>query len=179
MPTGSSAQHDALAAMYQSHHGWLRTWLQRKLGNTADAADLAQDAFLRLLAADDSTIQASTVREPRAYLKTVAGGLLVNFLRRRALEQAYLDALASRPENLAPSPEERAMAVETLCELDALLHSLPARVRQAFLLAQLEGQSTTEIAHKLQVSDRMVRKYLVQALAHCAAAEALREYMHG
>ncbi|MCH4272668.1 sigma-70 family RNA polymerase sigma factor [Kerstersia gyiorum] len=179
MSTGSSAQHDALATMYQSHHGWLRTWLQRRLGNTADAADLAQDAFLRLLAADGDAIQAATVREPRAYLKTVAGGLLVNFLRRRTLEQAYMDALASRPENLAPSPEERAMAIETLCELDALLHSLPAKARQAFLLAQLEGMNTMEIAQKLQVSDRMVRKYLVQALAHCAAAEALREYMHG
>ncbi|QBR42214.1 hypothetical protein EHF36_01560 [Kerstersia gyiorum] len=64
MSTGSSAQHDALAAMYQSHHGWLRTWLQRRLGNTADAADLAQDAFLRLLAADGDAIQAVTVREP-------------------------------------------------------------------------------------------------------------------
>ena len=38
-----------LHALYRDHHGWLYGWLRRRLGNAADAADLAQDAFLRLL----------------------------------------------------------------------------------------------------------------------------------
>ena len=35
--------------LYSEHHGWLQGWLQRKLGNRCDAADLAHDTFLRLL----------------------------------------------------------------------------------------------------------------------------------
>ena len=38
-----------LHALYSDHHGWLLGWLRRRLGNAADAADLAHDAFLRLI----------------------------------------------------------------------------------------------------------------------------------
>ncbi|MEG1051192.1 MAG: RNA polymerase subunit sigma, partial [Janthinobacterium sp.] len=33
---------DDIAMLYRQHHGWLRGWLQRKVGNAFDAADLAQ-----------------------------------------------------------------------------------------------------------------------------------------
>ena len=39
-----------LESHYRAHHGWLVHWLQRRLGNAFDAADLMQDTFLRLLA---------------------------------------------------------------------------------------------------------------------------------
>ena len=32
-----------------THHGWLHNWLRAKLGNSFDAADLAQDTFIRVL----------------------------------------------------------------------------------------------------------------------------------
>jgi RNA polymerase sigma-70 factor (ECF subfamily) len=41
---------DDIAILYRQHHGWLRGWLQRKVGNAFDAADLAQATFLRVLA---------------------------------------------------------------------------------------------------------------------------------
>ncbi len=39
-----------LESHYRAHHGWLAHWLQRRLGNAAEAADLMQDTFTRLLA---------------------------------------------------------------------------------------------------------------------------------
>ncbi|WP_219136632.1 TonB-dependent receptor domain-containing protein [Janthinobacterium sp. UMAB-60] len=39
-----------LESHYRAHHGWLAHWLQRRLGNAFDAADLMQDTFIRLLA---------------------------------------------------------------------------------------------------------------------------------
>lgn len=47
-PDTSHAQVDAL---YRQHHGWLRGWLRQRLNNSADAADLAQDTFIRVLLA--------------------------------------------------------------------------------------------------------------------------------
>ena len=44
-----SAHHRAMHALYSEHHGWLQNWLRGKLGCAADAADLAQDTFLRIL----------------------------------------------------------------------------------------------------------------------------------
>ncbi len=50
MPAPSSMpSNDCVQTLYSDHHGWLHTWLRGKLGNAADAADLAQDTFVRLL----------------------------------------------------------------------------------------------------------------------------------
>jgi hypothetical protein len=115
---------DSFSDLYTSHHGWLYNWLWRKLGCRDGAADLAQDTFVRMLA----TQSADGLREPRAYfLSTVANGLLVNHWRRLTPERTFLAALASRPELTAPSPEERALLVETLYRIDAMLDTLSPR----------------------------------------------------
>uniref|UniRef100_UPI00227F394D sigma factor n=2 Tax=Pseudomonadota TaxID=1224 RepID=UPI00227F394D len=38
-----------IGLLYSRHHGWLKGWLLGRLGNHGDAADLAQDTYLRLL----------------------------------------------------------------------------------------------------------------------------------
>lgn len=164
MPDRTSSLN--VETLYCDHHGWLQGWLRRKLGNACDAADLAQDTFLRIL----GKREAVALREPRAYLTTIARGLVVNFWRRQEIEQAYLETLILQPESLSPSPETRALLLEALCELDALLDRLNPKARNAFLLAQLDGLGYREIAERLQVSERMVKKYMAQAMLHCLAS---------
>src|ERR1700756_5510846 len=45
--------HHEAHVLYEDHHCWLQGWLRRRLGNAADAADLAHDAFLRLILKPD------------------------------------------------------------------------------------------------------------------------------
>lgn len=152
--------------LYGDHHGWLQEWLRRRLGNAFDAADLAHDTFVRVLR------NLEPIREPRAYLTTIAHGLLVNHWRRQDLERAYHETLATVADGLSPSPEEGALLLEALCELDALLCKLNPKARAAFLMAQLEGYTYLEIAARLEVSERMVKKYMAQAMLHCLTANA-------
>ena len=150
--------------LYRDHRGWLEGWLRRRMGSACDAADLSQDTFSRLLA---SSQRIADLQEPRAYLLTVGKRLLSNFYQRRSLEQAYLNALASLPEEYVPSPEQRWLLLETLQALDELLDGLPRPVRRAFLWSQLEGLGYREIAERLQVSERTVKRYMAQAYEHC------------
>lgn len=161
--SASSNPADSVASLYRSHHGWLHQWLWRKLGCSEGAADLAQDTFLRLLSAKP----VEALREPRAYLSTVAHGLLVNHWRRLALERAYAEALALQEQAFAPSPEERALVLETLLEVDAMLNRLPARARDAFLLSQIDGWTYAAIATHLGVTERTVKNYMGQAMLQC------------
>jgi RNA polymerase sigma-70 factor (ECF subfamily) len=161
-----AAPHPLFNALYCEHHGWLQRWLGFKLGNASDAADLAHDTFIRLIARSDL----DTVREPRAMLTTVAKGLLVNRFQRQALERAYLAALAALPELVAPSPEQRLLILETLHQIDAMLDALPPRVRQAFLLSQLDGMAYADIALQLGVSVITVKRYMKQAFLQCLLA---------
>ena len=164
MSAATLPPNDLATSLYREHHGWLLQWLWRKLGCKQGAADLAHDTFLRMLAAKS----ADTLREPRAYLHTVANGLLVNHWRRLTLERSYLAALAERADHVAPSPEELALVVETLLQVDQMLDQLNPRARQAFLLAQLDGLTYAQIALQLHVSERMVKKYMAQAMLQCA-----------
>jgi len=167
MSSSAAYPAESVARWYQDHHPWLRGWLRRKLGCAHGAADLAHDTFVRVLARECTP----ELREPRAFLTTVAHGLMVNHVRRRELERAYLEALATQPEATAPGPEARAIVIETLLEIDAMLKGLPAKVQQAFLLSQLEGLPYSEIAAHLGVSLSMVKKYMLQAMTHCMRIE--------
>ncbi|MDQ8031225.1 MAG: sigma-70 family RNA polymerase sigma factor [Bordetella sp.] len=168
------ASHDpaAMAAvqhLYESHHGWLYGWLRRRLGNGADAADLAHDTFIGLMQAQ-SRRPAPPVREPRAFLTTIAKRLMVDMFRRHALEQAYLESLAAMPARHAPSEEQRLMVVQALREADALLAALPDKARTAFLLSQLDGLTYEQIATEMAVSLRSVKRYMAEAFRHCILA---------
>ncbi|MBB4817929.1 RNA polymerase sigma-70 factor (ECF subfamily) [Pseudomonas alcaligenes] len=158
-----SAPHAQLDALYREHNGWLRGWLRKRLNDSADAADLAQDTFVRVLLARS----AGGLREPRHYLATIARGLVIDLYRRRSLEQAYLEALAQRPEAYEPSAEERALILDSLLAIDRLLDGLGARTRAIFLAVQLDGLSYEKAAERVGVSVSTVRKHLARGLMHC------------
>ncbi|WP_437879405.1 sigma-70 family RNA polymerase sigma factor [Pseudomonas sp. LRF_L74] len=168
MSTSDDAYPLQVQGYYSAHHGWIQAWLNKRLGNAADAADLAHDVFLRLLA---KPRQFDSEGHVRAYLHTVSRNVCVDFWRRREIEQAWLDVLASRPEAYAPSEEYRAMIFEALQQVHGMLARLPQRVAEAFLLAQLHGLTYREIATRLGVSERSVTKYLAQAMYHCLLLE--------
>lgn len=113
-----------------------------------------------------------TVRadQARVFLATIARGLVIDYRRRSALEQAYLDYLVSLPQGAEPSPQERLQLMQALCTLDRMLAELPPRVRQAFLLSQIDGLGYAEIAVRLDVSLSSVQQYMIRAMTACCEA---------
>lgn len=161
------ASQQTIQSLYSEHHSWLQRWLCRRLGDGFDAADLAHDVFLRLL----SRPFHADFREPRAYLSTVARNLVVEHWRRRELERAWLETLATMPEPETPSPETQLILLEALMQIDHMLDQLKPKVRTAFLLAQLEGLTCPQIAVKMAVSLSTVERYIAAALRHCCSSE--------
>lgn len=160
--TGMTARHP-IEHLYVEHHGWLQGWLRHRLNHSADAADLAHDTFLRVL----QRRQAQPLLEPRAYLRTIARGLVIDMWRRRDVEQAWLEVLAELPHAEAPSPETTALAIEALVAIDQMLDELPVRMRSIFLLAQLDGLPCLRIAEHMGVSLSTVERDLAKALRYC------------
>lgn len=163
MPANPSALHSAVNDLYCDHHGWLKGWLRKRLGNSCDAADLAQDTFVRVIKARN----ALEIREPRPYLSRVAKGLLVDLFRRRSLEQAWLEALAEVPQLEQPSLEEQAILLQALLQIDRMLQGLGAKIRQTFILSQFDGLTYPQIAERLNISVRSVNNYMAKAMEHC------------
>ncbi len=155
--------------LYSDHHDWLQAWLSRRLGNAADAADLAHDAFLRLIVKPRYFDNAP---EARSYLRSMANGLCVDLWRRRSIERAWLDALATRSEVMVPSVEHQAIVLEALQEIDTMLRSLSPKAARAFVLAVAGDMTHKEVAKELGVSTRTVTTYIAQGMLHCLRLEA-------
>lgn len=163
MSITESVLREQARTLYSDHHGWLQSWLRGKTGCSQQAADLAQDTFVRILRARSSRL----IHEPRAYLSTIARGLLVDHFRRSEIERVYLDALALLPESEAPMPEQQLLILEALMQVDAVLDTLPAQARKAFLLSQLDGLTYAQIARELNVSLITVKRHMLRAFRAC------------
>jgi len=163
--------NDDLSQVYTEHNGWLKQWLYRRLGCSAQAADLAQDTFLRILQAQQKAGASLSLERPRAYLATISRRLVYDHFRRQSLERAYLDMLAQLPEVFALSEEELLSMRQTLQQLDALLDGLKPMVRSVFLLVQLEGLTYVQVAQRLGIGERTAKRHMASALEACILFE--------
>lgn len=166
MASAHSPHSELVGTLYRDHRRWLLGWLARSVACPQRAEDLSQDTFLRLLGRD----QLASPREPRAFLAAIAKGLLFDYFRRAALEQAYLTELMLIPEAEQPSPEQQQLILEDLKAIDRLLGKLSSKARAAFLYNRLDGLAHAEIAERLGVSVPRVRQYLAQGMRQCYIA---------
>lgn len=166
MPTCELTQHDQIVSLYSDHHGWLRGWLRKSIGCSETAADLAHDTFIRIMQKQRADTNFA-LSYPRRYLRMVANSLMVDHFRRRAVEQAWLDALSLLPEPATLPIEEQEILLEILQQLDQLLDTMPTAMRRAFLLSRLDGLTYLQIAEQLNVSLRTVKRYMQQAFIKC------------
>lgn len=159
-------RHDNIDTLYSQHNRWLIGWLAKKVGCPHNAADLAQDTFVRIIKSRNALLG---VREPRAYLITTAKRLMIDKARRRTLETAYLNELMVAAETLEsyPSPEQTLQAIEALQHISQVLERVPAKAQQVFLLVYLEGKTQTATAEQLGITTRTVRSHLLKVLVSC------------
>jgi RNA polymerase sigma factor (sigma-70 family) len=147
-----------------AYRGALQAFFYRRLRTKADAADLVQEVYLRMLRVSDP----EAIRNPEAYLFTVAGNLLKEHAvadRRHAQEmavEAETPALTS-----VPGFEAAVDATQRVARLCEVLEELPLRCSTAVILQYRDGLSHQDIAAQLEVSPRMVKRYLAHALNHC------------
>ncbi len=149
--------------------------LEYLYGMTRDrewAADLAQETFLRALAA--ITDDPAAIEHPQAWLYRIATNVALSALRRRR-RFSWLPLSVVEPEVVSGQnqlgrreiPEMRAQDVAvTVVERDAVwsaLDELPPRWRAALLLQTVGGFETSEIAAELSVSEVNARKILFRA----------------
>lgn len=157
-----------LVADIERQHGEkLRRFLASRLRHRmADAQDLVQEIFLRLLRID----HIETIRSSEAYLFTVAFHVLHQHIMRRAAMPESIEITALINEMEAPLESDPAMQAERqqqLEELQQAMHGLSAKAQAVLILHRRDGYSLEEIGGQLGVSRAMAAKYLTKALLHC------------
>lgn len=158
MPPTTASFDDQFAALFEAHFHRLFRYLDRLSDDPELAADLTQEAFIKLYR------RGSPPDAPAAWLISVAMNLFRNerstrSRRRRLLTPARAEGAHSDP---SPSPERTAAASETRARVRWAIDRLPERDSRMLLL-RAEGYSYQEIAEALRLNPASVGTLLARA----------------
>jgi RNA polymerase sigma-70 factor (ECF subfamily) len=160
----SETKKDLVERLFAEHGAALRAFFYQRVRPRPDAAELAQEVYVRMLRISDI----DAIRNPEAYLYTVASNLAKEH---RVLEQRGANTIdVEDAAELLAAPTLVSGEIDTerrIKRLHEVLRQLPPKCQVAVALHYWHGMSYQEVAPQLGVSTHMVKKYLSQALTHC------------
>ncbi|MDQ0009132.1 RNA polymerase sigma-70 factor (ECF subfamily) [Luteibacter jiangsuensis] len=160
-PGGTRATQ--VVALFREHNAALVGFLRARLNSLADAQEVAQEVYLKLLSLDGATV----IDSPRAFLFRAASNLAVDRLRMRNVRASAPADPDGDNWHATPIPEQHASAHEQWRDLRQALDELPPKTSRAFVMHVIEGRDFATIAREMNLSERMVRYHVGNALAHC------------
>src|SRR5271167_3012083 len=152
--------------LFAEHRAALQTFFLRRIRSKADAPDLAQEVYVRMLRISDQ----EAIRNPVHYLYTVANNLVKEHAvldRRQASGIDIDEAPAHEQLETLPAFDHDLDATQRVVRLGVVLQQLRPKCRAAVELRFTHGLSYRAIAEHLEVSPQMAKKYVAQALGHC------------
>jgi RNA polymerase sigma-70 factor (ECF subfamily) len=154
----------AFEMLFERHHGRLRALGVRYLADAAEADDVVQETFLRLLRIADRVDEGFKVM---AWLHRVAENLCLTVLRRRGRIQLVSGdeewILGARDQHRARQPDQAYEMGQARDRLRRVAAGLPAQQRAAFLMREIEGLAYGDIAARLGISHGAVESLLFRA----------------
>jgi len=161
-PADSSDRAAEVSRLFREHNRALVLFLASRLKDIQAAREVAQEAYVRVLELENL----DAVGFLRSYLFKVAGNLAIDRIRQQQT-RARLDRISDFDDFLDNLPPERTViAREELAFLGRVVGELPAKYQQAFRMHRLEDQPFEQIAQQMGLKERMVRRYVTNALVY-------------
>lgn len=156
----------ALAEVARQHHAPLLRFLTQRTGSIEDAKEIAQDAYVKVLAVE----RQGSIASLGSYLWRSALNLMTDRGRRRLVRERFAQAVRAEAEQLAPSAEAVVDARQRLERIEVAVAQLPPRCRDAFVLRVVQGRPFDEVGREMGISGRMAKIYVARALASLHAS---------
>ena len=160
---GQSASDAAVAATWEAHAAGLERYVRSLVRDPDEAADVCQEAFVRLLVAGREDRLPDS---PAAWLRRVAHNLVVSGHRHRQIGDRLMSRMVE--DETGSSLEDHAIRHEENTAIVAALGSLATDDRTAIVLAA-QGYRGTEIAKRLGRSELASRALLCRARSRLGA----------
>ncbi|CAB1369868.1 RNA polymerase sigma factor [Denitratisoma oestradiolicum] len=161
---------DRLDKVFRSYNDTLVRYLTLRTKSVVEAMEIAQEAYLRVLAMPDS----NKIIDMESFLFGISRNLHIDRVRSticgfKAIEKGGMAVAygGSTTEMSHVGPEEDAVANEILEKLKTVIEGLAPKCQQAFLLYKFEGIGYAEVASRMGLTESMVRKYVLHAVRVC------------
>jgi RNA polymerase sigma factor (sigma-70 family) len=151
--------------LFRDHNEDLIRFLRARLRSDQEAREVAQEAYVRLLSLDEP----DTVSYLRAFLFKTAANIATDRKRRGDTHSRAISLPLFNEFIDTRTPERQVSGEQTLQRLQRLIAALPPKCQLAFVLHQIEGKDFAQIAEGMDLTESMVRKYVMRAWLHCRA----------
>ena len=146
--------------VFRDYSKVVRNFILFKCGDTAQADDLTQDAFVKLW----KNCAKVPLDKVKSFLFTVVKNDFFNQVEHRKVVLKYKQSKGNTV-NKEP-PEFVSKEKEFQQELNDAINSLTEKQREVFLLNRIEKKKYKEIAEMLDISQKAVEKRMHQAMLH-------------
>jgi len=165
----SSQSEDSFENLFMAHHAYVCRSLSYFGVPSSGIEDLAQEVFLILHRRRDAF---DATRDLRSWLFGIARRVAQTHRRGASRAERKL-SVAPRPQP-GPSPDELLARTEEIEMVQRFIESLPDKLREVFVLTEIEGEAATTVATTLNLNVNTV--YSRVRLARERFARALSRY---
>ncbi|WP_159517981.1 RNA polymerase sigma-70 factor [Sunxiuqinia indica] len=157
----------AFEEFFRFYYPRLKKYAYYFLKSDQDADDLIQDVFFQLWRNRSKLNDSENIP---SYTFTLLRNKCLDFLKRRVVEERYLDQQAfMEAEELyyisfGKSDKFVSMEEQLYLELEKIIQDMPVKCGTAFRLRWIEGKRNREIAAMMNISTTMVDKHLARGL---------------
>ena len=151
----------AFRLLYDRYWDRLFCYTVKVIGHKDDALDIVQEAFIALW---EQRHRITTLQSPDAYLFAIIRYKSLRYIRKNIHRTEYLDSLSDFLTRQDQSPEELLITHELQQLIDTEIQKFPKKMRAVFMLSRQDDLSHKEIAEKLAISDKTVKKQISNSL---------------
>jgi RNA polymerase sigma factor (sigma-70 family) len=170
-PSCDAGRHDFIRGLFIAHSRALRGYIRRRVGNEADAAELVQEVYVRLMHLECAE---KLRRSPESYLFRTAINLVRDQHRRATARCAgrhipFDDGIADVPQQ---NPETLLAARQLALLIEQAISELDPTTREVLSLRLADELSYREIGMRTKIPLRSLERHVSNALGHCCTRVA-------
>lgn len=151
----------AFEVLYEGYWEKLFFYVVKVLQSQEEAIDIVQETFIAMW---EQREHLTNVAALEAYLFTIARYKSLGYIRRNIHRRDYLSSITAFFARYEQSPEELMIGDELQEIIDSEVQRFPAKMRTIFTMSRQENLSHKEIASKLHISDKTVKKQISNSL---------------
>ncbi|MCP4443574.1 MAG: RNA polymerase sigma-70 factor [Aureispira sp.] len=142
----------------------IRNYIYYRSGDGELATDIAQDTFMKVW---EKRMQLSKT-SIKSLLYKIANDLFISQIRKNKVKDQYLNTMVF--DFKTDSPEVQLRYKELKQHYEKTLAQVPENQRTVFLMSRMEGLTYSEIATRLNISNKAVEKRMSKVLSTLRAA---------
>jgi RNA polymerase sigma-70 factor, ECF subfamily len=153
--------HGAFTEIYNRYMGLLYLHALKMVKDEHEAEDIIHELFTSLwVNATEITINITL----SAYLYRAVKNKVINVLAHQKIKGTYLESLQKYIDAGNWNTDESVRARELAFQIEKEVALMPAKMREVFELSRAAGLTHKQIAERLNISDKTVKKQINNAL---------------